>query len=145
MCTRTGLILDAPFTNLTSAALHHPSALPFRILPFIRSALASSIKDAFPSMRLIGDVTAPLLVLHGRNDRMIPFHLGEELYQRAKMERLMKTPHLLEDLWFAEFPTAGHNDIYAYPQWVKEVAAFMQAMEISRPVPAEEAAAETCA
>jgi fermentation-respiration switch protein FrsA (DUF1100 family) len=123
------VILDAPFTNLTAAALHHPSALPFRLLPFVRNYLVRSMKNGFPSIDLIGRLTRPLLVLHGRNDRMIPFHLGQALYQAAKLSRLHSAPHLLEDLWFSDFATAGHNDVYAFPQWVRDVSAFMTAME----------------
>ncbi len=124
-----GLILDAPFTNLSMAALHHPSALPFRLLPFVKQALLHSMYERFPSIDLIADVTQPILILHGRHDRTIPFHLGQELYQAAQLARLRTRPELLEDLWFSEFPYASHNNIYAYPQWTHDMHSFMAVMD----------------
>ncbi|GAB5033545.1 monoacylglycerol lipase abhd12 [Nannochloropsis oceanica] len=126
----TGLILDAPFTNLSMAALHHPSALPFRLLPFVKNALLHSMHERFPSLDYIQKLNEPILILHGRRDRMIPFFLGQELYHAAQLARVRRRPDLLEDLWFSEFQEAGHNDVYAHGQWTNDVAAFMSTMEL---------------
>jgi abhydrolase domain-containing protein 12 len=125
----TGLILDAAFTNLSMAALHHPSALPFRLLPFVKHALLHSMHERFPSLEYIQRVDQPILILHGRRDRMIPFFLGQELYHAAQLARVRRQPELLEDLWFSEFGEAGHNDVYAHGQWTNDLHAFMETMD----------------
>lgn len=124
------MVLDAPFTNLSTAALYHPSALPFRLLPFIKNLLLNALKEKYPSVDLIQTVTCPLFVLHGKRDGMIPFHVGQALYQAGRLARLdMGRPDLLEDMWFGDFPEAGHNDIYAQPSWVSKMTLFMTTME----------------
>lgn len=127
--TPSGVILEAPFTNLSMAALYHPSALPFRLLPFFKHALILSMHERFPSLEYIQQVQQPIIILHGRRDRMIPFHLGEELYHTARLARLRERPETLEDVWFAEFSQAGHSNMYAYPQWTDELHTFMGSVE----------------
>jgi fermentation-respiration switch protein FrsA (DUF1100 family) len=60
------------------------------------------MKDQFRSDLRIGKVTAPVLVLHGDRDTVVPFALGERLYG------LIKAPKR-----FVGFPGAGHNDLGA--------------------------------
>jgi pimeloyl-ACP methyl ester carboxylesterase len=122
-------VLDAAFTNLTAAALHHPSSLPFRMLPVVRDLLVSRLAEKWNSLERIGGVSHPILVMHGRRDRMMPFFIGHKLYETARLGRLRDAPDLLEDLWFSEFPHAGHNDVYSFPQWAHDLDAFTTAME----------------
>jgi pimeloyl-ACP methyl ester carboxylesterase len=70
-----------------------------------------------------------MLIMHGQRDAMIPFKVGLELYQAAKLARLRSSPELLEELWFSDFPKAGHHDVFAHPQWLHDVAAFMRSAE----------------
>jgi len=60
------------------------------------------MKDQFRSDLRIGKVTAPVLVLHGERDGVVPISLGEQLYA------LIKSPKR-----FVRFPGAGHNDLGA--------------------------------
>jgi abhydrolase domain-containing protein 12 len=124
-----GIILDAPFTNLTMAALHHPSALPFRILPFVKQALLHSMHEKYPSIDLITNITQPILIIHGRKDRMIPFSLGQELYQAARLARVRTRPALLDDVWFSEVGEGTHHNNYAHPQWTYDLVSFMRTMD----------------
>lgn len=45
------------------------------------------IHERYPSLDRIARVPCPLLILHGRRDRLIPFQLGMELYQAARLSR----------------------------------------------------------
>ena len=60
------------------------------------------MKDQFRSDLRIGKVTAPVLVLHGDRDNVVPLALGERLYG------LITAPKRL-----VRFP-AGHNDLGAH-------------------------------
>jgi uncharacterized protein len=84
------LILEAPFTSAADAGAGHYPFLPVRWL----------IKDPFYSDRRIADVRAPVLVLHGARDAIIPIALGEKLYALIPGRKQ-----------FARFPDAGHNDL----------------------------------
>lgn len=78
------LVLEAPFTSLADVAQWHYWYLPARWL----------IRDRFESKARIGDVQAPLLILHGEDDRTIPLRFGRRLFEAANEP---KTFHLVEE------------------------------------------------
>jgi fermentation-respiration switch protein FrsA (DUF1100 family) len=67
-----GLILDAPFTSTADVAGHHFWYLPVWIM-----------RDQYRSIDRIADLRAPLLVMHGDRDGVIPIALGEKLFAAA--------------------------------------------------------------
>jgi hypothetical protein len=73
------LILDAPFT---SAADVGASAYPFAPVRWL-------MKDTWRSDERIGRVSAPLLVLHGERDTIIPISFGERLFALAREPKRM--------------------------------------------------------
>ena len=110
------IILDAPFTSAAAVGAAHYPFLPVRWL----------IKDPFYSDRRILDVRAPVLVLHGARDDVIPIALGEQLFA------LIPGPKQ-----FVRFADAGHNDLdhYGATQTVREflAKAFGEAKAASEP------------
>ena len=68
-----GVILEAPFTSVAAAAQRH--------YPFVPAAML--VRDRFDSLSRIGQVTAPLLVLHGERDRIVPVRHGRTLLKAA--------------------------------------------------------------
>ncbi len=84
------LVLEAPFTSaLDIAASIYPFA-PVHLL----------MKDQLRSEQLIGRLTAPLLVMHGARDRVVPLRLGERLFALAPTAKR-----------FVRFPQGGHDDL----------------------------------
>jgi uncharacterized protein len=84
------MVLESPFTSITDVASSIYWYLPVRWL----------IKDPFRSDLRIGKVTAPVLMLHGERDNVVPIALGERPYG------LISAPKR-----FVRFPGAGHNDL----------------------------------
>ena len=91
-----GLILRCTFTSLTDAGVHHYPWLPVRWV----------LVDRYPSIERIRDITCPILVIHGRQDRIVPFEHGEQLFAAAPATSRNGQPKRLLDL-----PDAGHNDM----------------------------------
>jgi uncharacterized protein len=87
------VVLQAPFTSAADVAARVYWFLPVRLL----------MKDQFRSDLRIGKVTAPVLVMHGERDRVVPIALGERLYG------LITAPKR-----FVRFPGGDHNDLDAY-------------------------------
>lgn len=85
-----GLILDAPFT---SAADVGAAAYPFVPVRWF-------LKDPFRSDLRIGRVRAPLLVLHGERDGIVPIVFGERLFALAN-----------EPKRFVRFSNGNHVDL----------------------------------
>jgi len=84
------LVLESPFTSAADIAAAIYWFVPVRWL----------MKDQFRSDLAIGKVTAPVLLLHGERDAVVPIALGERLYA------LINAPKR-----FVRFPGAGHNDL----------------------------------
>ena len=87
-----GLILEAPYTSAADIAAMRFWFVPVRLL----------MSDPFHSDRYIADVTAPVLVLHGAHDDVIPLAVGERLYA------LIRAPKR-----FVRFAQGGHVDLDA--------------------------------
>ena len=64
------LVLEAPFTSAADVGASQYWFVPVR----------SFMKDQFHSDLRIGKVEAPVLVVHGENDTVVPIALGERLY-----------------------------------------------------------------
>jgi fermentation-respiration switch protein FrsA (DUF1100 family) len=104
-----GLVLVSTFTSVRDMARRH--------LPFVPAA---AVLDAYPSLRLVRDLRAPLLVLHGDRDDLVPLMYGQELYDAAPQPKAM---HVLAGV--------GHNDVVerAGDEWAAAIAEF--AREVS--------------
>ena len=86
------LILEAPFTSAAAVASERYWYIPVGLL----------MKDQFHSDRLIQKIKAPLLILHGVKDRVVPYAMGERLYELAN-----------EPKHIVQFLDAGHDDLDA--------------------------------
>lgn len=69
-----GVILDAPFTAIADVAKPLLWFVPVGLL----------LKDQFRSIDRIAEIGAPLLILHGERDGLIPIALGEVLAAAAR-------------------------------------------------------------
>ncbi|MDO3637403.1 alpha/beta hydrolase [Mycolicibacterium arseniciresistens] len=83
------LILRSPFTSLADAGAVHYPWLPVRRL----------LIDSYPSIDRIGSLRAPLLVLAGDRDDVVPETMSRRLFDAAP-----------EPKRYVTVPGAGHND-----------------------------------
>jgi uncharacterized protein len=67
----------------------------------------------FDSAAQVADLGAPLLVVHGDRDALVPIHLGRALHDAARPPKR-----------FLAVPGADHNDVFAAPGVVAAIAAF---------------------
>ena len=86
------IVLEAPFTSAADVGARHYRFVPVRLF----------MKDQFRSDLRADKVTAPILVVHGENDLVVPIELGKRLYD------LIRAPKR-----FVSVPGAGHNDLGA--------------------------------
>lgn len=68
-----GLILESTFTSLPDVAAHHYRWLPVRLL----------MRSRLDSLSLIGQYHGPLLWSHGTADEIIPYTIGQRLFDAA--------------------------------------------------------------
>jgi len=68
-----GLILEAPFTSMIDAGKEKYPFLPVKLL----------LKDKYESSKKIKNIYSPILVMHGKADKIIPFYMGKKIYELA--------------------------------------------------------------
>ncbi|CAM3259002.1 alpha/beta hydrolase [Mycobacterium intermedium] len=83
------LVLRSPFTSLADAGRVHYPYLPLRLL----------LLDRYPSIDRIGDLKAPLLIIAGDRDSVVPDTLSRRLFDAAA-----------EPKRFVLIAGADHND-----------------------------------
>lgn len=86
-----GLILEAPFPSVAAVARRHYGGVPVDLLLRARYDLTGRLRR----------VQAPVLVLHGDQDSIIPMEMGRAVYDAAN-----------EPKEFYRVPGADHNDLY---------------------------------
>lgn len=84
------LVLRSPFTSLTDVGRLHYPWLP----------VAALLDDRYPSIDRIARVAAPLLVIAGDRDTLVPAELSRRLYEKAR-----------EPKEFVLVPGADHNSM----------------------------------
>ena len=87
------VILEAPFTSAAAVASGRYWFMPVRLL----------MKDQFRSDERIASVTAPVLILHGVNDRVVPYAMGERMFDLAQGKK-----HIVR------FLEGSHEDLDQY-------------------------------
>lgn len=97
------VVLEAPYLSTAAVA-----QLAYPYVP-----VALLMKDQFRSDEVVAAIRAPLLVLHGERDRVIPFAQGEGLYALAAAPKR-----------FVRFPAGGHENLPALGS-VREVQSFL--------------------
>ena len=68
-----GIILESPFTSMLK--------LSRKYYPWVPTGLL--LKDKYETDKKINKVFSPILILHGRKDNIVPFEMGETLYNQA--------------------------------------------------------------
>ncbi len=87
------LVLEAPYTSLADIGKEIYPFLPVKTL----------MRDRYDSKEHISKIRAPLLILHGARDGVIPARFGRALFDAAPEPKEL---HLIAN--------ARHSDIYAY-------------------------------
>jgi fermentation-respiration switch protein FrsA (DUF1100 family) len=105
------VILESTFTSLRELA-----HAVYRFLP------EAATPDVYRSQDLIRRSKAPVLVIHGTEDEVVPFPMGKKLFEAA--------PHPKR---FFSVPGAHHNDVFdiAGKDYLGEIETFLAAAELT--------------
>ena len=121
----SGLILDAPFTNMFDAAVNHPVSLPYwPVASLLRYYVLEAIPERFESAQRLKDITCPILILHGRLDIIIPFHIGEAVHKTALEFKEIHSS--MGDVEFVDCGETNHKTNYLSPHTHSALKRFLQ-------------------
>ncbi|MGH2752612.1 MAG: alpha/beta hydrolase [Actinomycetota bacterium] len=102
------VVLEAPFTSVPDMARHHYGFLP----------VASLLRSSFDTEARISDIDAPLLVMHGDRDDIVPLNMGERVFAAAR-----------EPKEFNVLEGAGHNDAHLADDYAAALRSFLDGLE----------------
>ena len=68
-----GIILESPFTSMTELAKKYYPYLPVNLI----------LKDKFDSIKKINLIESPILIMHGKQDKIVPFNMGLKIYNSS--------------------------------------------------------------
>jgi uncharacterized protein len=101
----SAVVLEAPLTSTVDVARGIYFWLPLGLL----------ISDTYNNERNIRAVTAPVLILHGQQDAVIPVEMGWRIYRAANGPKRIEL-----------FPHGNHDDLFDHGAWEK-ARAFLAA------------------
>jgi uncharacterized protein len=101
----SALVLEAPPSSIADVAAAHYWYLPVRLL----------IRDPWDSLSRIASVRAPVLILHGERDPVVPVRFGRKLFDAAVEPKAA--------IWH---PEALHTNILNYPEVEAAVFDFIR-------------------
>jgi len=101
------LVLRSPFTSMGDLGQHHYPFLPVRLL----------LRDRFAAIDQIRRIRAPLLVIAGGHDRIVPIDNSRRLYEAAVAPKTLLV-----------LPDADHNDyeLLAGDEMIQAIVRFLQ-------------------
>jgi len=108
-----GLIVQSSFTSIPDIASRAIPIFPFRWF----------MKSTMDNRKRIAQARCPVLVVHSRDDEIIPFEHGEKLHAAAPAPN-----------WFAEFQGVGHNDLIEVrrEEWLRDLDQFLTRIGLPR-------------
>ena len=97
------MILEAPFTSLKTLA--------GAAMPYFPTSLG--LNDTWDSLSQMPKITAPLLVLHGTADAVVPYEHGQEIFAAAASKQ--KSFHSVDGLGHSgHWSVSGQKTIYKF-------------------------------
>lgn len=68
-----GVILESPFTSMVNMGKKYYPFFPVSLL----------LKDKFESYKKINNIFVPVLIVHGKVDKIVPYDMGKKMYELA--------------------------------------------------------------
>ncbi|XP_044751076.1 lysophosphatidylserine lipase ABHD12-like isoform X2 [Coccinella septempunctata] len=133
----TGVMLEAPFTSVTDVMNESPLVKAYSWLPWFSYTIIDPMVDNgfnFDSQMYILDVDCPVMIIHAKDDEIIPFQIATKLYNIARANRNDTyqgevTYHLLDAVGY------GHEWISEEPALPDYIRTFVEnAVQFERDV-----------
>jgi len=130
-----GLVLVSPYTSIQNLIHHHVGSL------------AHLATERFPSDKIMQQVKAPTMIIHGQRDALIPVAHGQKLFDLLDTKKVFVSPDKMghndamfkELSWLAQpmfqffpFPDFAFEDI-EIPMWAHSRKPFSQLAQDEKP------------
>ena len=99
------------------------------ILSLLRPLVLTSLHEKFASMDRFPSIACPILITHGKQDYVLPFSLGYQVYEAALESRRARAGEAGEmgSVEFVECKYSGHKTCYLCKEFQEAVQKFISA------------------
>jgi len=121
-----GLVLESPFNNIYDEVRNHPLCWVWSKMPYFDWFFTKSLEEndlGFVSDQRISVIDVPIVILHAKDDAVVPFMLGKALYEAALQSRSKDWPEASFVEFEAEFGYA-HKYICRAPELPEIIRKF---------------------
>ncbi|XP_014887186.1 monoacylglycerol lipase ABHD12 [Poecilia latipinna] len=130
------LILEAAYTRIGEVVANNRLAKLYMFLPGFESLLWSileRINISFSNDKNLQTLSSPLLILHAEDDNIVPFHMGQKLYQISlRAQRESETSDRVQMISYGASLGLSHSHISSAPDLADVVRKFLQNLERER-------------
>ena len=63
--------MESPFTSMVNVGQKYYPFFPVRFL----------LQDKYESYKKINNISAPMLIIHGKLDKIVPYEMGKKMYE----------------------------------------------------------------
>ena len=77
-----GIILESPFTSMVDAGKFYYPYLPVSLL----------LKDRYETLKKLNNINIPILVMHGKKAKIVPFYMGKKVFDKANKPKFSYFP-----------------------------------------------------
>uniref|UniRef100_A0A1B6MDN9 AB hydrolase-1 domain-containing protein n=1 Tax=Graphocephala atropunctata TaxID=36148 RepID=A0A1B6MDN9_9HEMI len=122
-----GIVLEAPFNNMEDECRVNLMASVISSLPWFEDCFIKSLNEndlAFQSDKHLKNTSVPVLILHAKDDKIIPYSLAEKLCQAVVTSR--KDPETVKMIGYERSLGYGHYNITLDPDLNSTVSLFVE-------------------
>ncbi|XP_008298303.1 monoacylglycerol lipase ABHD12, partial [Stegastes partitus] len=124
------IVLQAPYTRIREVVAIHRLAKPYSFLPGFESLLwqlMEKINIVFDNTKNLQMLTSPLLILHAKDDHVVPHHMGLKLHQISLQARKkLKADAHIEMISYDASLGIFHSQVYLDPNLSDVVRKFLE-------------------
>ncbi|XP_021945478.1 lysophosphatidylserine lipase ABHD12 [Folsomia candida] len=105
-----GLVLESPFDNFGEELRNHAKLKIWRLLPFFDRLFVNPLRKsdiAFQNDHHISKISVPIMIMHAKDDNVVPSHLGKRLFEAGRYR-----PNDFNPLYFVHMKAGKHNEMY---------------------------------
>lgn len=127
------VILQAPYTRIGEIVTRHTLAKPYIFLPGFKSlvwTLMEMIDIELANDKNLHTLTSPLLILHAKDDNVVPYYMGKELYEiSVRTHKRINKETEVELVSYSADLGYNHKDIHLDPNLVNVITNFLQKLK----------------
>jgi len=106
--TPSSLILETPYYNLEDVAKNWLPIFPIKSL----------LRYEIPTMDFIQNITCPVTIFHGTNDKVVPYNSGKRLFESLHTDTSKKR--------MITIPNGSHNNLITFTEYLTNIDVILE-------------------